>query len=561
MNEESDDQPIRAGFRSKVFQPHMGVKVMAAGAGYFCLFLVIAVSLLSPLGEYLGPGDDESINLTETDSAPPSNGSSSPTEELKVINRSEQVRLGDDDEVFVTNGDLQQLTWVGDRYAILFSRGGSSDNSSLLVTYSEDCLNWSEPLELGVGNEWGIKGSLISAKNESLILVHGKVTESGDFRLLSSSSEDGLTWSTPRMLPNGSIYIPDLYGVSLTQEKGGKLTLGFSGALFDLESDEYADAIATMSSEDGKTWTGPVFAKTPSDHQYPNNYLYSLGLISLAERDGVLYVAHVDPAGDVWVGPREEGRWDISQANPSSHFSYFGGASMIHLGNGSTIVAFDHLKKIYLLRSNDTIEWDTPLLVTSGQMPAIAPVSNSSLLVAYNGGGGIYIRLVGGPSETGIEESGTFEVSFPDETGDLYSDDAFLLVYNSSKSSSSIAGWNDERHDFLVFDSNEGRFELFGVSREGWIPRVHKYTQSSGEMVWKLGLKYGGSDSGEDARYRLNVYAGGSFGSESTWQYSQNEDTWRVHFRDAQCEEWDLENEEFNYLGKISFNMTVKRVK
>ncbi len=560
MNEESTDQPIGGRFRSKIVQPHMGVKVLAAGAGYFCLFLVIAASLISPLGEYLGPGDDEPLNLNETDSTPTSNGSSSPTEEMKVMNRSEQVSLGADEEVFVANGDLQQIAWVGDRYAIIFSRGGWSENSSLFVTYSEDCVNWSEPFELARGNEWGVKGSLASTSNGTLILVYGKATDSGDFRLFSSTSEDGLTWSAPAMLPNGSIRILDLYGVHLVQERGGILTIGFSGGLYDLESDVYADAMATMCLEDGKTWTGPQFAKTPSDHQYPNNYLYSLGLISLAERNGVLYVAHVDPAGDVWVGPRVDGRWDIYQANPSSHYSYFGGASMIHLGNGSTIVAFDHLKKTYLLRSNDTMNWDTPLLMTLGQMPAIASVSNSTLLVAYNGGGGIYIRLAGGPTETGIEESGTFEVSFPDEISDLYSEGTFLLVHNSSKKSSSIEGWDEERHDFLVFDSTEGRFELFGESREGWIPRVHKYTQSSGEMVWKLGLKYGGLDSGEDVGYRLNVYAGGSFGSESTWQYSQIEDTWTVQFRDAQCEEWDLENEEFTYLGKISFNMTVRRV-
>ena len=472
--------------------------------------------------------------------------------------KSEQVLLEPGKELFVAHGDVLQATWVGDRYAILFSREGWSRNgSTLFVTYSRDCVNWSEPLELArMGPtpmiSGGIKGSLIRAANGTFILVltGGLVGGGYGIQLFTSTSEDGKTWSSPGGLPRGAIGIFDVYGISLMQDAGGSFRIAFSG-----DFTEEGSVVATMDSSDGVTWTQPTYAKTPKSHEYPENYLYSFGAVSITEVDGERYIAHVDNAGDVWVGPRKSDGWDIVQATPHTYFSYYHGASMIHLVNESTIVAFDHLNNVYLVKSNDTLVWGQPVWASSGQTPFIAPVGSSTFLLAYNGGGGIYVRLLAtGPTKEPEEQPGLFQVTFIDSMSDLFSNDTFVLTYNSSKAGSSIDGWDDDRHDYLLFDSTEGNFTLFGQPRQGWLPRIHKDTQSSGSIVWRLSLKY---RRNETVMARLNVYAGGTFGSDSTWDYSQSEDSWTVHFANAECEEIDLGTGDFTYVGKISFTMVV----
>ena len=288
---------------------------------------------------------------------------------------------------------------------------------------------------------------------------------------------------------------------------------------------------------------------------YPGSHLYSIGTISLTERREIIYITHADLNGDIWVGPEAGSTWNTTQATPHTFFSYYGGASMIHLTNGSSIIAFDHLKNIYLARSADMVTWADPVWVSSGQQPTIAPVGNNSLLLAYEGGGGIYVKLIAKESDEPAYGPADFEIRLPDSGSDLYSDDAFRISYNSSKADSSIAGWDDQRLDFMIFDSSPGNFTLFHVPRTGWMPRVNKYMQSTGAIVWKLHLKY---PAGGPAK-RLNIYAGGTFGSDSTWSYSESTDTWTVNFLNALCEEIDLNTAEIEE-KRITFTMTIKRL-
>ena len=78
--------------------------------------------------------------------------------------------------------------------------------------------------------------------------------------------------------------------------------------------------------------------------------------------------------------------------------------------------------------------------------------------------------------------------------------------------------------------------------------------------VWRPSFTY--TQESTNSIKRLNVYAGGTFGSESVWDYSEEDDTWTVRFIDAQCEEWDTETEtgDFTFIGKISFTMKITRL-
>lgn len=539
------------------------------------LFLLVESGLVGQ-SSIFGSPDQPQLNETEMEHAPEEVLQPTVEQLLQemIRKRSEQVELDLGEEVFVAHGDIPQISWVGDRYAVLCSIGGWSGNgSSLYVTYSENAVNWSEPVLMAAGLpdnmiSGGIKGALIRATNGTYIFLCGRGVEGDEnLRLLTSTSQDGLIWTPPVLLPNGSMRIFDLYGVTIVERQNGGYTIAFSGDLFQEDpewnrSGDYWDSgewasfvVATMESPDGVSWSEPEFARTPEDHMYPSNYLYSGGTISLAEREDGLYIAHVDGAGDVWVGPEVGSRWNISQASPEAFFSYFGGSSMVHLTNGSSVVAFDHLKNIYIIRSEDMATWEYPVWVSAGQQPTIAPVGNDSLLLAYEGGGGIYVKLIAKAPEEPSYAPAEFEIALPDSGSDLYSSDTFNIQYNSSKASSSVAGWEDERLDFMVFDSDEGNFTLFGEPKTGWMPRINKYMQSTGVIVWKLHLKY---PAGEPIK-RLNVYAGGTFGSDSTWYYSESTDTWTVNFVNALCEEIDLNTGEIEE-SRISFTLTVRRL-
>ena len=112
------------------------------------------------------------------------------------------------------------------------------------------------------------------------------------------------------------------------------------------------------------------------------------------------------------------------------------------------------------------------------------------------------------------------------------------------------------------FDSTEGNLTLFGQTRQGWLFRINKYAQSTGSVVWKLCFRYHRNKENATEIAQLNVYGGGTFGSDSTWDYSRSEDSWTIRFANAECEEFDVGDNTgtFTYLGKISFTMLIKRI-
>ena len=111
----------------------------------------------------------------------------------------------------------------------------------------------------------------------------------------------------------------------------------------------------------------------------------------LREGHGAPYVARMQPNGS----------WTTINASGRGHFSFYWGASMAHLANGTTVVAFDHFGETYLSGSEDLVSWRTPVEVPRiGTRPSIVPVGAETLLVATEEWDrpAIWVSMVG-PSE------------------------------------------------------------------------------------------------------------------------------------------------------------------
>jgi len=203
------------------------------------LFLLVESQLVGQ-SSISGSSDQPGLNETQPE---PQQEMPQPTQEQllneMIRRRVEKVELEPGEEVFVAHGEIPQISWVGDRYAILYSVGGWDRNgSSLYVTYSENAVNWSKPLLMATGMpddmiSGGIKGTLFRAADGTFIFVCGRGTAGLDnLRMFVSTSQDGYSWTIPNALPSGSMKIYDLYGVTIVEGKNGDYTLAFSADVF-----------------------------------------------------------------------------------------------------------------------------------------------------------------------------------------------------------------------------------------------------------------------------------------------------------------------------------------
>jgi len=375
---------------------------------YFAGTGVLFLSVEQELMDAVSAVEDNSSSL-----APRDGGSQSPfpspsgTEESGFGNgkslweiREEQVKLKEGMEVTVSKGNYPSLSWAGDRYALVISYEG------IRVAYSYDGLNWTTPVVVVDGTDKPAESAdLLRLQNGTFLLFFSKVESDGYlYSLYMKTSEDGESWSQPIRIPTDDYAQYYVWGISAIQVNRDEVLLAFSTNWYSDEGGGGND-IMIMRLRNGTEWEGPSLARTPQDHDYPNNLLYGLGSIDLSERNGTPSIAHVDGWAMVWAGPYDGGGWRISQVTPSDMGCAFLGASIAHLDNSSTVVAFDHMGHVYLARSIGWGGWQTPISVVEGYMPSIASVGRDTMIVAYCQGYDVKVTLVSEPEPGPVQKN------------------------------------------------------------------------------------------------------------------------------------------------------------
>jgi hypothetical protein len=287
------------------------------------------------------------------------------------------------EETLVGEGRRPQVVWLNDRYGLVVTKRWPGGDG-VWVTYSKTGAEWSRPSLVSEVTQEGVPptGSMLRRSDGSCSLVYyGARRKQGEARLFLVSSDDGIRWSKPIALPMGPISGGQLLGVSLAESSDRELILAVAadGNVHVMRSidDEWQDPQLAIST-DGQ----PLLADAD---------------ISIIEEDGELLVAHASSPNGVFVSRELNSGWNVTIISGPELFPYYGGASMIRLDDGRTIVAFDHKASIYLAESEDAVNWGEPKEVVQGVLPSITTAGTGRTMLAFKRDSESHVTLLAAP--------------------------------------------------------------------------------------------------------------------------------------------------------------------
>ena len=401
--EEDVAQVARRSLLERLRGIPMSAKMVTFGAGYLSLVLLASTLFYPALessltGERAG-GVPENVDLGPSDQLPETPGEVSrvddnsgeaetepPAMSIEEI-RSQQVKLGIGQRVLVAPGTSPQLSWTGDGYSLVFSDDG------LFISHSNDGVLWSEPILVDEWNGrenagWGAKGSLLRRRDGTYFLLFAKPYPAApevpwyqwDVRFFCRTSADGYNWSSPELIyvNPSKIQLP-IYGISAVETSDGNIVVAFT---HDTSS---GGGLSTMSTANLSVWEG--YHRRKSTKYNPTG-------ITISELNRSLRIAYSDH--DVIYFGTWDGRiWKVVRATPNDLFSSYWWASMTHMANGRTLIAFDHLDQVFVSSSLDLANWTYPVLaVRQASMPSVAPVGYDTVMVAFSSESGVSATLL-----------------------------------------------------------------------------------------------------------------------------------------------------------------------